>query len=293
MHRDGGIAEHGFGPHRRHRDEGRGIVGIESLALDRIAQIPQTALDLDLQHFEIGDRGHQLRIPVDQPLVLVDQAFLVQLDEHFHDGARQSLVHREALARPVAGSTEALELIDDDAAALRLPLPDAFEEFGAAHVAATRLLPFHQLPLDHHLGRDAGMIGAGLPQYVAAAHPLEAAENVLQRVVQRVAHMQRARHVRRRDHDGERRGVFSFRAAGHERAALLPDTRHAAFDIGGLVVFLDHDTANGVLGAFLSKPSPVRPKNPYQNNVVAPGSDVIGAGRPLESRHSASSQPDK
>ena len=162
-------------------------------------------------------------VPVHQPLVFVDQAFAVQLDEHLHDGARQALVHREAFARPVAGSAEALQLIDDDAAALGLPLPDAFEEFGAAHVAAARLLPFHQLPLDHHLGGDAGMVGAGLPQHVAAAHALEAAENVLQRVVQRVAHVQRARHVRRRDHDGERRGVFSFRAAGLERAALLPD----------------------------------------------------------------------
>ena len=132
----------------------------------------------------------------------------MQLDEHFHDRARQALVHREAFARPVAGSAEALQLVDDDAAALGLPLPDALEKFGAAHVAAARLLPLHQLPLDHHLGRDAGMVGAGLPQHVAAAHALEAAEDVLQRVVERVAHMQRARHVRRRDHDGERRGVL-------------------------------------------------------------------------------------
>ena len=253
MYRNGGVAEHRLGPRRRHDDKRRGIVGAEGLALDRIAQIPETALDLDLLHFEIGDRGEQLRIPVHQPLVFVDQAFAVQFDEHFHDRARQALVHREALARPVAGSAEALQLVDDDAAALRLPLPDAFEEFGAAHVAAARLLPLHQLPLDHHLGGDAGVIGAGLPQHVAAAHALEAAENVLQRVVERVAHMQRARHVRRRDHDGERRGVLPFRAAGLERAALLPDPGHAAFDIGGLVVFLDHGNAIGMVGALLSK----------------------------------------
>ena len=243
MDRNGGVAEHRLGPRRRHDDERRGIVGTECLALDRIAQIPEIALDLDLLHFEIGDRGEQFRVPVDQPLVLVDQAFAVQFDEHLHDGARQSLVHREAFARPVAGGAEALQLVDDDAAALRLPLPDAFEEFGAADVAAAGLLPLHQLPLDHHLGGDAGVIGAGLPQHVAAAHPLETAENVLQRIVERVAHVQRARHVRRRDHDGERRGVLPLRAAGLERAALLPDPGHAAFDIGGLVVFLDHDSA--------------------------------------------------
>ena len=180
MHRDRGIAEHGLGPRGRDHDEGRGIVRVEGFALDRIAQIPQAALDLDLLHFEIGNRGEQFRIPVHQPLVLVDQPFAVQFDEHLDDGARQALVHGEAFARPVAGGAEPLQLIDDDAAALGLPLPDPFEEFGAAHLAAARLLPLHQLPLDHHLGRDAGVIGARLPQHVAAAHPLEAAENVLQ-----------------------------------------------------------------------------------------------------------------
>ena len=94
------------------------------------------ALDLDLLHFEIGDRGQQLRVPVDQPLVLVDQALAIELDEHLEDGARQALVHGEALARPVAGGAEPLELVDDGAAALGLPRPDPLEEFLAAHLAA-------------------------------------------------------------------------------------------------------------------------------------------------------------
>ena len=204
MHRDRGVAEHGLGPRGGDHDEGRGIVGIEGLAFQRIAQIPEAALDLDLLHLEIGNRGQQLRVPVHQPLVFVDQPLAMQLDEHLDDGARQALVHGEAFARPVAGGAEPLQLVDDDAAALGLPLPDPFEEFGAAHLAPARLLPFHQLPLDHHLGRDAGVIGAGLPQHVAAAHPLEAAQDVLQGVVERVPHVQRARHVRRRDHDRER-----------------------------------------------------------------------------------------
>jgi len=104
----------------------------------------------------------------------------------------------------------------------------------------SRQLPLHQLPLDHHLGRDTGVIGAGLPQHVAAAHPLKTAQNVLQRVVERVPHMQGTGDVRRRDHDGERLCVATIRATGAERACILPNQGHAAFDIGGLVVFLDH-----------------------------------------------------
>ena len=235
-----GVAEHRLGARGCDRDEARWIFRAEGLALDWIAQIPEAALDLDLLHFEIGDRGEQLRVPVDQPFVLVDQPLAMELDEDLDDRTRQTLVHGEAFAGPVAGGAEPLQLVDDGAAALFLPLPDAFEEFFTPHVAPARQLPFHQLPLDHHLGRDTGVIGAGLPQHVAAAHPLEAAENILQRVVERVPHVQGTRHVRRRDHDGKGLRVAPVRAAGAERAGILPDQGHAAFDIGGLVVFLDH-----------------------------------------------------
>ena len=76
--------------------------------------------------------------------------------------------------------------------------------FSRPDVAAARLLPLHQLALDHHLGGDAGVVGAGLPQHVLAAHALEAAQDVLQRVVERMAHVQRAGDVGRRDDDANR-----------------------------------------------------------------------------------------
>ena len=184
MHRDGGVTEHRFGP-------GRGNDNVFSPnAFDRILDVPQRALHLDLLHLEIGDGGKQLRVPVNEPLVLVDQVLPVELDEDLQHGLREPLVHGEALARPVARSAEPLELLGDGAAGLGLPGPDLLEEFLAADLAAVRLLPLHHLPLDHHLRRDAGVIGAGLPEHVASAHPLEAAEDVLQRVVERVAHVQ-------------------------------------------------------------------------------------------------------
>ena len=68
------------------------------------------------------------------------------------------------------------------------------------------LLVGGKLALDDHLRRDAGVVGSRLPQHVAAAHALEAHENILQRIVERVPHMERARHVRWRDYD--RIGAF-------------------------------------------------------------------------------------
>jgi hypothetical protein len=48
------------------------------------------------------------------------------------------------------------------------------------------LFVFQQPALDHRLGRDAGVVGAGHPQRVVALHPLAANQNILQRVVERV-----------------------------------------------------------------------------------------------------------
>ncbi len=73
--------------------------------------------------------------------------------------------------------------------------------FSRPIVAAVGLLALGKLALDHHLRGDAGMVHARLPQHVLAAHALEADQNVLQRVVERVAHMQRAGDVRRRNDD--------------------------------------------------------------------------------------------
>ena len=231
VHGDRSVAEHGLRPRGGDDNEGRWIVRVEALAFQRIADVPQVPFHLDLLHFEVGDGGEQLRVPVDQPLVLVDEALLVELDEDLEHRAREALVHGEALARPVAGGAEPLELVDDGAAGFRLPGPDLLEEFLAPERAPVGLLALHQLPLDHHLGGDAGVVGAGLPEHVAPAHALEAAEDVLQRVVERMPHMQRARHIGRRDHDGIGFGVAPFRPAGAEGARLLPGGGDARLDL--------------------------------------------------------------
>ena len=142
----------------------------------------------------------QPRVPVHEPLVLVDQALLVERDEHLEHRARKPLVHGEALAAPVAGRAEPAQLAHDRAARFLLPLPDFGEEGLAAHLDAAHLA-LGELAFDDELRGDAGVIGARLPEHVLAAHALEAGERVLQRVVQRVPDMEVAGDVRRRDDD--------------------------------------------------------------------------------------------
>ena len=114
------------------------------------------------------------------------------------------------------------------------------DELVAAEIPAVRLLALHQLPLDHHLGGDAGMIHPRLPQHVAAAHALEAGEHVLQRVVERVTHMQRAGHVGRRDDDGEGTRARPAWLARGKRSSVLPEAVGRPLDGRGLIGLVEH-----------------------------------------------------
>ena len=116
------------------------------------------------------------------------------------DGARISLVHREALVLVVAGAAEPLELLDDRRAVLLPPLPDLLDERLATEIVLGLAL-LGQLLLDLHLRGDAGVVGAEDPLRADSAHARAADQHVLDRPVQRMPHVQRAGHVRRRDRD--------------------------------------------------------------------------------------------
>ena len=105
MHGDGRVAQHGLGPRRRHGDEAA------LLALDRVAEVPEVAVDLLLLDLEVGDRGVEARVPVHQALVAVNQIFVVKPHEHTQNGFVQAVIHREALTAPVRRSAEAADLV--------------------------------------------------------------------------------------------------------------------------------------------------------------------------------------
>ena len=63
----------------------------------RITQMPEMTLDLDLLDFNVGNRSQELRIPVDETLVLIDQALLEECDKHFQNGRGKPFVHGKPL----------------------------------------------------------------------------------------------------------------------------------------------------------------------------------------------------
>ena len=248
---DGGIAEHGFGAGGGHGHEAAGH------AVDGVADVPEVALHVGVRHFEIGDRGVAARAPVDHVLAAVDQALFVQADEDLADGAREAGIEREALARPVAAGAQADHLVLDGVAGLRLPFPDALLELLAAEVAAVDAL-FGQFARHHHLGGDAGVVGAGQPEGVVAEHAVPADGDVDLGVFEHVADVQRPGHVGRRN--DERKYAARAPGGGAEDAGVDPPLGPVRLKPLGLVHFFDlHGEVTmitGEGGGLLTEPRP-------------------------------------
>ena len=238
MHGNAGIAQHGFGA--------RGGDGnVTTPIFQRIIEMPKVAIGLALLDFEVGNRRQQARVPINEAFVFVNQPLLIQCHENLEHGFGQAFIHSEALTAPIATCAEAAQLAGNGRAAFFFPLPNALKKFLAAHFAAAFIALLGQLPLNHHLRRNAGMVCARLPQHIAPTHALKTAQYILQRIVQRMAHMQAARHIGRRNDNGVR---LSFRhATGFETALVFPRLVKAGFDCRRVKGFVELATVSHYL----------------------------------------------
>jgi hypothetical protein len=171
VHRDRGVGEHRLRPHRGDGD--RAATGGE-----RVVDVVERVGDLALLDLEVGDRRARARVPVDDPVVAVDQALAVQVDEDLHHRAHVARVEREALLGVVARRAEALELAEDDPAVLLAPAPHALDEGLASDLLARRALAAQQL-LDLRLRGDPRVVGAERPARAPAEHAVVADQAVL------------------------------------------------------------------------------------------------------------------
>ena len=228
VNRHGGVAEHGFGA---------GGCQFQHLArlLHRVQQMPEVSFLLLIFHFRVRNRALAARAPVDQPVAAVNQPLFVQADEHLTHCLGAALVHREALAAPVAADAHAALLGDDASAVLFLPLPRAVEEALSAEGLLGQPLFAHRID-DFHFRRDGGVIRAGQPERRIALHAVIADGEILQGAVQRVAHVQLTGDVGRRHDNGE--GLLAFHAVRLKRAGGFPVAVNFAFHGLGIECFL-------------------------------------------------------
>ena len=226
MHRHRDVGEDRRRPHGRDRD------ALLPVAVgERVADRDERVVHVHVLDLEVGDRRLVERAPVDDPVGAVDPPAIPEMGEEREDGPDVRLVHREALARVVERGAEAPVLAHDRAPRLLQPLPRARDERLSAEIVPRQPL-LRELLLDDVLRRDARVVVARLPERVVALHPVPADEDVLQRPVQGVAHVEIAGDVRRRNADHER-VVAARTGAGRVQALVLPGRLPALLDAFG------------------------------------------------------------
>jgi hypothetical protein len=220
-----------------------------------VAHLVKDAVHRLHDHLLVGEGGQRGRAPVDHALAAVDVAAFEKVGEHPEDGPRVRRVHGELGAAPVARGAEALELLEDLAALLPAPVPDPLDELLAAEVVAGLLLPA-QLALNDRLGGDSRMVEARDPERREALQPGPPYQDVLQGVVEHVAHREDARDVGRRHHDRVR--VLVRRRPSGEGAGRQPGGVPPLLDLARLVALcnLGHEGA-------LANPLPRRQASPW------------------------------
>ncbi|MNY49766.1 hypothetical protein D3C86_1852220 [compost metagenome] len=85
MHRNRRVPQHRFGTRRGNRKEAAAV-------LQRIAEMIQMAVNLFVFHLNVRQSCTRSRVPVDDPLAAVDQAFLVQFYKYLAYCRRHPLI---------------------------------------------------------------------------------------------------------------------------------------------------------------------------------------------------------
>src|SRR5215218_6439624 len=227
------VAEHRF----RTRGEDLGVVfsvGTRAFAVQEgVADAVGTAFHFLVVDLEVRDGRTVVRAPVGDTVAAVDQTFLVQADKRGEDRVHVIIVHGVAEATPVEKGAEPLVLSEYLLARLQGELAATLHESLASEVPPRLAFFAYELALDDVLDCYRGVVDAWKPQCLVALHPGAPDESVLYGAVQRVAHVQGARDVRRR-YDYAIGLVVGVRVR-FENATALPLCIPAALD-GAVVV---------------------------------------------------------
>ena len=202
-----------------------------------IIERPEVPIDLFFVNLIVGDGSLKKTVPIHEPLASEDQAVFEHLEERLPHRARADFVQREPHPPPVATGTEPFQLAEDALLVNVLPFPNPLDEGFAPDVVPRQPLLFKHPFFDDRLRGDPRVIGPRHPERFVALHPSPPSQQVLQRAVQRMPHVQRPGHVRQRNHDDMRRlGRIGVRI---EVAAFLPKGKPFGFGGGGIVLLGD------------------------------------------------------
>ena len=195
------------GPRRRRPNDEVDVVE-RSVGRELAEIILHAEFDVDgrygiLRVFDLSLRegGLVVRAPVDGLLALVDVALLIHLAEYLDLFGLEFRVHGEIRPVPVAYDAEALELVALDADEVLSEIMARVAELGDRHALSVELLLFD----DGGLYRHAVVVPAGGVRRPVARHVLIADDEILEALVESMAHVKMSVRERRTVVQNERR----------------------------------------------------------------------------------------
>ena len=165
-----------------------------------ILQVEQMALLFFVDHLLGRKSGECLWIPVHHAETAIDEALVIEVDEYLDDTLAAFLVHGKGGAVPIAAGAEAAKLFEDDTTMLMSPFPGMLQELLSCEVSFLDAFASEFL---YHFGLsgDRGVVSARHPEGVLALHTGTAHQDVLNRIVEHVPHVEHTSHIGWRNHD--------------------------------------------------------------------------------------------
>src|SRR5690625_2526012 len=163
-----------------------------------------------MDHLFITYCGLRLRVPVYHPVSAIYQPLFIAPDKTINNSFVQILFQSKPCSLPVAGSPQFLKLIEYDSTKLVRPLTDLFKKHFPSQFIF--FISFLTQSL-HHLrfSSDRCVICTWYPARVVALHPCTAYKDILDCIVQHMAHMQDPGYIGRGDDNGEGLTRIRFR----------------------------------------------------------------------------------
>ena len=160
----GRISHNGFGTGCRHH----GITSFR-IALHLVTKVVQFAMFLLIDNLFIRKSSLSFRIPIHHSHTTIYQALVIQIDKDLDHTFRTFLVHRECCSLPIARSTYALQLFQNNTSVLLCPSPRMLQELIPCQL--TLLYTFLGQTV-HHLGfcRYRGVVCSRNPTSIFALH---------------------------------------------------------------------------------------------------------------------------
>ena len=155
-------------------------------------------------HFDITQRCIAVYTPVGNTGTAIDQPLFIQGHKYFPNGPGTAFIQGKTDPVPVAGNTQAFQLVDDPVAVLFFPFPDPLQEFFPAQVVTGQPFILFDFFFYFNLRCQACMVVARKPDGIVPHHPVPADQDILQCIVQGMAHVQLPCNIGGRDYNCKR-----------------------------------------------------------------------------------------